>query len=236
MTFLLLSIFLAIYYRKLWRQDDLLKLNANTNASSTTSKLFLVGSGISLGLAIFTKVPIVTMIPLVTYLVYSNAKSIKSVCFWGIPVFLIPLMWPAYAVLTGDFEDWKEGLLYQIDRGESDFTGTLVFLYQSDPILLILGVLGIVTATVLKKDMMFLLWIIPYVLTIYSAGGIIKYFHFIEIVPPLSLAAGILVVTLCNGLSRVLKWSEGGRLPRTLPYLIVSGIGLFGLTRYCIIN
>jgi aldose sugar dehydrogenase len=230
MTFLLLSIFLAIYHRKLWRQDDLLKLEANTTGSSLMNKLFLVGSGISLGLAIFTKVPIVTMIPLVAYLVYSNAKSIKSVCAWMIPVFVIPLMWPAYAVLTGDFEDWKEGLLYQIDRGERDFTGTIVFLYQADPILLILGVLGIVTATVLKKDLMFLLWIIPYVITIYSAGGIIKYFHFIEIVPPLSLAAGILVVTLCNGLSRVLKWSERGRLSRTLPYLMVTGIGLFGLT------
>ena len=230
MTFLLLAIYLAIYNRRLHRKDDLHKLNRISNMNSTTSKLLLVGSGISLGLAIFTKVPILTMIPLVAYLVYCNTKSFKSVFFWTIPVVLIPLMWPAYAFLTGDFEDWREGLLYQIDRGEKGFTDTIEFLYHADPILLILGGSGIVAATVLKKDLMFLLWIIPYVLTLYSIGGIIKYFHFIEIVPSFSLAAGILIVTLCNGLSHVLKWPKRGRLSRTLPYLIVSGIGLFGLT------
>jgi len=229
-TFLLLAIFLAIYHYTRNRGSDPPEPDANIKVTSTTSKLILVGSGISLGLAIFTKVPIITMIPLVAYLVYNNTKSFKYVCFWAIPVFLIPVLWPAYAILTGDFEGWKEGVLYQIDRGERDFAGTINFLYQADPILLILGGLGIVTATVLKKDMIFLLWIIPYVITIYSVGGIIKYFHFIEIVPPLCLAAGILIMAICNGLSRILGWSECSRITRVLPYFIITGIGLFGLT------
>ena len=73
--------------------------------------------------------------------------------------------------------------------------------------------------------MIFLLWITPYVLTIYSVEGIIKYFHFIEIVPPLCLTAGMLIMAICNGLSRILRWSA-----RVLPYFIITGIGLFGLT------
>ena len=177
-TFLLLAIFLTIYHYTRNRRSDPPEPDANIKVTSTTSNLILVGSGISLGLAIFTKVPIITMIPLVAYLVYNNTKSFKYVCFWAIPVFLIPVLWPAYAILTGDYEGWKEGVLYQIDRGERDFARTVNFLYQADPILLILGGLGIVTATVLKKDMIFLLWIIPYVLTIYSVGGIIKLLSF----------------------------------------------------------
>lgn len=97
-TFLLLAIFLAIYHYTRNRRSDPPELDTNNKASSTTSKLILVGSGISLGLAIFTKVPIITMIPLVAYLVYNNTKSFKCVCFWAIPVILIPLLWPAYAI------------------------------------------------------------------------------------------------------------------------------------------
>jgi hypothetical protein len=81
----------------------------------------------------------------------ASMRHLLLLGFWAIPVFLIPVLWPAYAILTGDFEGWKEGVLYQIDRGERDFAGTVNFLYQADPILLILGGLGIVTATVLKK-------------------------------------------------------------------------------------
>lgn len=145
------------------------------------------------------------MVPLVAYLVYTNTKSPRYILIWVIPVILIPLIWPSYAFITGNFENWKEGILYQVERGERDFTGSIDFLYQADPILLILGLLGVIFATVLKKDLIFLLWILPYVLTIYSVGGIIKYFHFIEIVPALALAAAILIVTLSNWLSRFLR-------------------------------
>ena len=109
-TFLLLAIFLTIYHYTRNRRSDPPEPDANIKVTSTTSNLILVGSGISLGLAIFTKVPIITMIPLVAYLVYNNTKSFTHVCFWAIPVFLIPVLWPAYAILTGDYEGWKEGV------------------------------------------------------------------------------------------------------------------------------
>ena len=43
-------------------------------------------------------------------------------------------------------------------------------------------------------------------------------------------SAGMLIVAICNGLSRILRWSECSRIPRVLPYFIITGIGLFGLT------
>ena len=227
-TFLLVSIFLAICYRKQNRDSDLNK-PALTTAANRINKLYLLGSGIFLGLAIFTKVPIITMIPLVAYLVYTNTKSPRYLLFWVIPVILIPLLWPSYAIVTGNFDNWKEVILYQIERGERDFAGTIDFLYQADPILLVLGLLGIAVATALKKDLIFLFWILPYVLTIYSVGGIIKYFHFIEIVPAITLAAAILIVTVSNWLSRLPRWSVHDRLPQLLPYFVVAGIGIFGL-------
>ena len=227
-TFLLVSIFLAIRYRKQNQDSDLHK-PALTTAADRINKPYLLGSGIFLGLAIFTKVPIITMIPLVAYLVYTNTKSPRDVLIWVIPVILIPLLWPSYAFMTGNFENWKEGILYQVERGERDFAGTIDFLYQADPIILVLGLLGIAVATALKKDLIFLFWILPYVLMIYSVGGIIKYFHFIEIVPALTLAAAILIVTVSNWFSKLSKWSERDRLSQLSPYFVVAGIGLFGL-------
>jgi glucose/arabinose dehydrogenase len=227
-TFLLVSIFLAMCYRKQNRHSDLHRPSLAT-AANRINKLYLLGSGIFLGLAIFTKVPIITMIPLAAYLVYTNTKSPRYILIWVIPVILIPLIWPSYAFITGNFENWKEGILYQVERGERDFASSIDFLYQADPILLVLGLLGVIFATVLKKDLIFLLWILPYVLTIYSVGGIIKYFHFIEIMPALALAAAILIVTLSNWLSRFLRWSEHDRLPQSLPYFVIAGIGIFGL-------
>ena len=62
-------------------------------------------SGIFLGLAIFTKIPVFTMIPLVAYFIYKygingyKKRRLKTLGLWFIPVILIPAIWPVYSVL-----------------------------------------------------------------------------------------------------------------------------------------
>src|SRR6476469_1253860 len=57
-------------------------------------KIAIVVSGIFMGLAIFTKVPAFTIIPLVVFLTYSNTRRLRHVLLWIIPTILIPALWP----------------------------------------------------------------------------------------------------------------------------------------------
>ena len=84
---------------------------------SNQNIILLLSSGIFLGLTIFTKVPAITLIPLVGFIVFTNnKKSFKALGLWIIPVILIPLMWPAYAIFNGELEDWLTGLSWQGGR------------------------------------------------------------------------------------------------------------------------
>src|SRR5207249_7620844 len=74
LPFLLLSILLAIY--------------------SKNNYVLILFSGICLGIAIFTKVPVMTLIPLVGFLIYSNNKNVKKLVIWLAVVILILLIWP----------------------------------------------------------------------------------------------------------------------------------------------
>lgn len=88
--------------------------------SSSMTVLVLI-SGITLGLAIFTKAPIITFIPLVGYIIYKETKSFRQISLWLIPIILIPLIWSAYIVYSGNLENWLNGILYQVERGERNF-------------------------------------------------------------------------------------------------------------------
>lgn len=61
--------------------------------NSKSKHWWVILSGVSLGLAIFTKIPIFTLMPLIGFLVFTSTKKIKYVGLWIIPVFLIPLIW-----------------------------------------------------------------------------------------------------------------------------------------------
>ena len=60
-------------------------------------KIAIIVSGIFMGLAIFTKVPAFTTIPLVVFLTYSNTRRLRYVLLWIIPTILIPALWPIHA-------------------------------------------------------------------------------------------------------------------------------------------
>src|ERR671918_215323 len=120
-------------------------------------------SGILLGLAIFTKIPIVAMIPLVAYLVYKSNKSLLLVGFWFVPVILIPTIWPMHAAIAGELEEWFSGISWQLSRINNSFSDSLHSLFLIDPILSILGAIGFAFA-LYKKDFLIILWMVPIII------------------------------------------------------------------------
>ena len=105
MPLLLSSILFAIYIRgpKNNNIQQWPRININKN-------LPVLLSGIFLGLAIYTKIPAFTMIPVVRDLVVSNSNSNRKKTFalWIAPVILIPLLWPAYAFSIGQGGLWLD--------------------------------------------------------------------------------------------------------------------------------
>src|SRR5690348_12634130 len=70
-------------------------------------------SGVCMGLAIFTKVPAFTMMPLVGSMVFFyNHKRLKMLGLWLIPVIIIPLAWPAQSVESGHLSNWIHDVFY----------------------------------------------------------------------------------------------------------------------------
>ena len=112
--------------------------NHDTRNKGTDSILLVLISGILLGLAIFTKIPVFTMIPLVGYLVYtSNNRNLKRLGLWFIPVISISLIWPAYALSLGQLDVWSTDVLWQASRaGEGDTVSEVIIdLFKLNPII-----------------------------------------------------------------------------------------------------
>ena len=134
-------------------------------------------SGVSLGLAVFTKIPSFTMIPLLVYLILQVGErrpllskiELKKITLFLIPVILIPLIWPTYALLSGDLDQWFDGVIWQATNRQSEdktlFDVGFSFL-RSDPVILILGAIGILYLTI-RREFIGIIWIIPYLTLLY---------------------------------------------------------------------
>ena len=226
--------------------------NHNNNTTTITNKniLLVLLSGIFLGLAIFTKVPVVALIPLVGFLIYTNnnnssssrKRRLKTLGLWFIPVILIPLIWPAYSISIGQFNLWWQGVLHQTDRTvnltDTDINGSLLksvgVFYQIDPVLLILGIAGLIFAGAIKRDFLILLWVIPFTI-FFVAIGFAQYFYVIPILPAFCIAAARMISDL-SGKKIIInirrnkgQGEEEKRIQQILPFAIISGIGIFGL-------
>ena len=200
-----------------------------TNFSGHTSMsnqniILLLSSGIFLGLTIFTKVPAITLIPLVGFIVFTNnKKSFKALGLWIIPVILIPLMWPTHTVLGGEFDQWQEGIIYQTTRASKPLFDAVNDFYNKDPVLLILGIAGFVFATITRKDLLFIFWVIPF-LAFFYVVDYVSHFHMIPLIPAFCIGAAVLIGDLSE---KVMKNKKLVR--RILPFAIISAIGIFGL-------
>src|SRR6187401_563742 len=93
------------------------KINPDNNRPGLQyAKFTLIISGIFLGLGIFTKIPAFTIIPLGIVMIYAITRKKRYMVVWLIPVLLVPMMWPLHAMLTGDWDDWINGVRYQVSR------------------------------------------------------------------------------------------------------------------------
>jgi hypothetical protein len=188
-------------------------------------------SGIFLGIAIFTKISAFAMIPLVACLIYTQAgsdntyytryKKLKILGLWFAPVILIPLIWPEYAISLGQFEEWLDGLSWQAGRSEISIWDSLIDILRIDPVLFLVGVAGFFYAGVVKRDVLIVLWIIPF-LIFFNLVGHVRYYYWIPAIPVFCLAAAILITDLSNKISRK-------KVQKILPFAIISAIAIFGL-------
>ena len=231
MPFLLSSILFAVYYHSSNTDTKYSKTTSNKNKRITTILL----SGIFLGLAIFTKVPAFTMIPLVGFLlVYtgnnnSNSKNknknkdidnksnikhekLKTLGLWLIPVILIPSIWPIYSMSIGQFNMWLGGLSYQTGRENENHSllESVDLALGIDPVLLIVGIAGIGFSAVVKRDFLFLLWVVPFI-AFFAAIALVQYFYWILVIPAFCIAAARLIEYVSNKISSSIGSNSRGR-------------------------
>ena len=207
------------------------KVKAMAKVYVNGSVLLPLLSGVFLGLAIFTKIPAFTMIPLVGILIYKNTKSFRTLALWFLPVILIPAIWPAYAVSVGEFDQWVDGVLWQGTERNTDVDNTLSLyhflriFFNIDPLLFALGIAGLAFAAI-RRDFFTLLWVIPY-LTLVFVVGKSNHFHWALALPAFCIAGAVLIEYVSSRISFRIKRRK---LLQNLPlFAITSVIGIFGL-------
>ena len=183
-----------------------------------------ITSGVLLGLAIFTKITAIMIIPLLLYLILVNsrANTLKVIRLWILPVILIPMIWPICALVSGQFQDWMYGVAWQGDRDGRGLYRSFSTIFKMDPLLCTIGLSSIVIVTAIKRDLFLLLWLIPFLL-FYSALPFIQHFHWIFILPLLCIATGVSISEIL-GMIRKRKAS----LVRLGLYCAVSLLFVFG--------
>ena len=214
MPFLLSSILVALYLREPKNSKSL-----HPKSNYTVNKYVLVLlSGILLGLAIYTKIPAFTMIPLVgTMVFFYSGKSLRSVGIWLIPVIGLPLLWLLYSVVVGQTDLWTYWVLWQTER-DRPLSLSIANLFSIDPLLVTIGIAGVVFAAI-RKDFFPLLWILPFLIFSYFVGWV-QYFHLMLIIPVLCISSAILL----GFIQRFV-----GKYYHLLSYSIVGAIVIFGI-------
>ena len=242
MPFILSSILLAVYLQKNNKEATVSDINdgssigiKNPRIISTLAKnkemtLTLI-SGILLGLAIYTKVPAITVIPVVGFLIFANTRKWKMLGWWFVPVILIPLLWPAYALSVGQFGEWVDGVLWQATEREVDsgagsshtISSELRTIFYMDPVLISLSLAGILFAA-LRRNYFILLWVVPFFILSYVIHWV-YYFHFILLLPVFCIASALLIIGV-----RDIFMKKNNVYKKIIPFAAISAIGLFGLT------
>jgi 4-amino-4-deoxy-L-arabinose transferase-like glycosyltransferase len=185
-------------------------------------------SGIFLGFAIFTKISAIAFIPLILYLIYTKAMIISRnskiilIGIWFLPVILIPSIWPGYAVLNDQFNEWANGISWQADRSRTSMWDSLLDLFRIDPVLFLAAMTGLVYAGLIRRDILTILWIIPFVIFFYVVGHV-RYPYWIPIIPMLCITAANIIADLPKKIS-----SEKARQLLSFGTLVL--IGIFGLS------
>jgi len=220
LPFLLLSILFAVYYVKRSGSDY------GHNNGINKNNILIILSGIFLGLAIFTKVPVFTMIPLIVFIIIkkdngSTKNRLRRLGIWLIPVILIPMIWPAYAISAGQFNEWIDGVMHQAVRESiRNLRTSMLLIFEFDPIILLLGGAGVIYSVV-KKDYFILLWVLPYLVFLYGIGWV-THFHWIILFPALCIVSGLLI----DNLIKTIKFQK---IKHLVEYGIVLTVVISGI-------
>jgi hypothetical protein len=181
----------------------------NSSIHNSRKYTWALLSGICFGIAIFTKVPTLAIIPLFIYLlaIPRNKNTTKHVSYnllllWLVPVILIPAIWPLESISSGNFEHWVNSLMWQAERldrltGLPQMIGVFII---ADPLLFTLSAIGGIYA-IAKKNWLILLWVVPFIIFL-AAIGQPSYFHWAAIIPVFCIGAAIALV---DGLPRLLE-------------------------------
>lgn len=185
------------------------------HVSDSKNKTLLVAtSGVLLGLAIFTKIPAVTMIPLVAYLALRNNASAKTLSLFVLPVVLIPMIWVGYSIHLEEFGLLQKDVLWQTNRSNS--IGVMFErIWFIDPLLIVLSLVGVTWAAV-RREKMILLWFFP-LIVFFLFVGYKQYFHWIPVFPVMCLAVSVLLNNLAT------------KIPKAGIYKICLAFGIFGI-------
>ena len=188
------------------------------------SRILTFTSGLLLGFAIFTKITAIMIIPLLLYLIFkkSSGNSLKALGLWILPVIMIPMIWPTYALISGQFQDWIDGVLWQSDRDGRGLYRSYLTIFNMDPLLWVIGLSSVISITLIKRDVFFLLWLVPFLL-FYSLIPFIQHFHWIFLLPLLCMATGVCISDLLDKISK-----RKGSLTRVGLYGAVSALFIFG--------
>lgn len=215
LPFLLSSILFAVYYRKSSRSETY-----PNKACANQSTLVLI-SGIFMGIAMFIKVPALTMIPLVVFLLFNRAdKNFMHIALWLIPVILIPIIWPFNAILDGELDLWLRDIIWQTQRQGDSLLSSLTTIYEIDPVLIIVGIVGLIYAEI-KRDYMILLWAVPFLIFLFLMG-FVSFFYLIPLIPLFSIAGARFIEDLVNRINNK-------RNRRIIVSTIILSIVIFGM-------
>jgi hypothetical protein len=127
-----------------------------------------------------------------------------------------------YAISIGQFDNWLFGIYEQANREKLPLSLSIKDFFQIDPILLILGIAGIVFAAV-RKDIFILLFTVPYAVFLYFVGFVTN-FHLLPLIAGFSIALGTLIMDMSQ------KIAPHKKLGQVLPYVILAAVGLIGMT------
>lgn len=203
--FLLSSILIVVY------------LKSSKNLSMKTGNFLILVSGIMLGFSIFTKAPMIAMIPLLTFYIYLYKRKIIQIFLFLIPTIFIPLLWPIDAVFRGELDQWTIGVISQLERHNDSILNALYDLYFIDPILLVMGLAGIIFA-VIRRDFFLIVWIVPFLIIFSLLISYVNWFHLIPIFGLFCIASGVMIDWIIKRSSKV----------RIIPISIISVVMVIG--------
>lgn len=166
--------------------------------------LLASASGVLLGLAMFTKIPVFVMIPLAGFLVAGSAagsrERIKRLAAFLAPALLLPMIWPLYSVAAGEFDSWAHYVIWQTQRQSGGIVDIAKYLMDIDPFILVAGAAG-VAYSIWRRDLFMVLWAVPFAAFL-SLIGYVQYFHWISLLPVFSIASARLALDVLEKVGR----------------------------------